>query len=120
MIKSQDKNAQRKQRAKRINIEGTAKEPRLNVYRSLSNIYAQLIDDKKGVTLVAVNTLQANIEKLVKNKTKSEAAFIVGEQLAKAAIAKKITTAVFDRNGYIYTGRVAKVAEGARSAGLKI
>ena len=120
MINKPDKNKERKQRARRqSDIIGTAKKPRLSVYRSLSHIYAQLIDDERGVTLVAVNTLQAAIEKLIKGKTKKEEAFIVGEQLAKAAIAKKIKECVFDRNGYVYTGRVEQVAAGARAGGLQ-
>jgi large subunit ribosomal protein L18 len=120
MIKKIDKNAERKQRAKRTSdIHGTAKKPRLSVYRSLSEVYAQLIDDDKGVTLVAANSLQPAIEKLVKGKTKSEAAFIIGQQLAKAAVAKKIVECVFDRNGYVYEGRIKQVAEGAREGGLK-
>jgi len=119
MIIKPDKNKERKQRAKRqSDIVGTAKRPRFSVYRSLSNIYAQLIDDDKGVTLVAVNTLQPAIEKLIKGKTKKEAAFIVGEQIAKAATAKKIKEVVFDRSGYVYTGRIQQVADGARKGGL--
>jgi len=120
MIIKQDKNKARKQRAKRqSDIAGTAKKPRISVYRSLTNVYAQLIDDEKGVTIVAVNTLQAAIKKAVKGKTKKEAAFIVGESLAKAALAKKIKECVFDRSGYVYTGRIAQVAEGARKGGLQ-
>ena len=120
MIIKQDKNRARKQRARRqFDIAGTAKRPRLSVYRSLSNIYAQLIDDDKGVTLVAVNTLQEGIQKLIKGKTKKEAAFVVGEQLAKVAVAKKIKEVVFDRSGYIYTGRIQQVADGARKGGLQ-
>ena len=120
MLIKEDKNKARRQRAKRqSNIHGTAKRPRLSVYRSLGNIYAQVIDDDKGVTLACSNTLQANIAKLVEGKTKKEAAFIVGEQVGKLAIAKKIKEVVFDRNGYVYHGRVAQVAEGARAAGLK-
>jgi large subunit ribosomal protein L18 len=120
MIKKDDKNKLRVQRAKRqSDICGTAKRPRLCVYRSLSHIYAQLIDDEKGETILAINTMMPEIAKLIKGKTKKESAEIVGEQLAKAAIAKKIKTVVFDRNGYIYTGRVASVADGARKGGLK-
>ena len=120
MIKKPDKNKERLQRAKRTSdIHGTAKKPRLSVYRSLSNIYAQIIDDDKGETLVAVNTLQEAIAKLLKGKTKKEQAFIVGQQLAKAALAKKIKEVVFDRNGYVYRGRIQQVADGAREGGLK-
>jgi len=120
MILKDDKNKARRQRAKRQgDINGTAQKPRLSVYRSLTNIYAQLIDDEKGVTLFAVNTLQPDIKKLVKGKAKKEAAYIIGEQLAKKAAAKKIKEVVFDRNGYVYHGRVAQVADGARAGGLQ-
>lgn len=120
MIIREDKNNARKQRARRTaDIHGTAKRPRLSVYRSLNHIYAQIIDDDKGVTLVACNTLQEPIEKLTDGKTKRDAAFIVGQELGKAAKAKKITEVVFDRNGYVYHGRVEQVADGARKAGLK-
>jgi len=120
MITKQDKNTQRLQRAKRTSdIHGTAKRPRLSVYRSLDNIYAQLINDDKGETLVAINTTQEAIVKLAKGKTKTEMAFIVGEEAGKAAVAKKIKEVVFDRNGYLYHGRIAQVADGARKAGLK-
>jgi large subunit ribosomal protein L18 len=120
MIKKIDKNTARRQRAKRQgDITGTAKCPRLSVYRSLSHIYAQLIDDEKGETIAAVNTAMSAIEKSIKGKTKKEAATIVGEELAKAAAAKKIKEAVFDRSGYVYTGRIAAVADGARKGGLK-
>ena len=120
MILKKDKNEARRQRAQRQNdIKGTEKKPRLCVYRSLSHIYAQLINDEKGETIIAVNTLMPAVVKLVKGKSKKESAFAVGEELAKQAAAKKIKQVVFDRNGYIYTGRVAGVAEGARKGGLK-
>ena len=120
MILKQDKNKARRQRARRTaGIHGTAKKPRLTVYRSLGNIYAQLIDDDKGVTLVAANTLQEDIAKLAKGKTKKDAAFIVGQEVGKVAVKLKIKEVVFDRNGYVYHGRVAQVADGARDAGLK-
>ena len=93
--------------------------PRLSVYRSLSHIYAQIIDDVAGKTLVAASTVEKDIAALVKGKTKSEAAKIVGAELAKKALAKGIETVVFDRGGYIYTGRVSSLADGAREAGLK-
>lgn len=120
MIKKPDKNKERLQRAKRTaGFHGTAKKPRLSVYRSLLHVYAQLIDDDKGTTIVAANTKQKEVANLIKGKTKKEQAFIVGQQLAKAALAKKISEVVFDRNGYVYTGRVASVADGAREGGLK-
>jgi large subunit ribosomal protein L18 len=84
----------------------------------LSNIYAQLVDDEHGKTLLAVNTLQPEIEKLIKGKTKKDAGAVVGEQIAAAAIAKKIKECVFDRNGYVYHGRIAALADGARKGGL--
>ena len=120
MIKKADKNAERRQRAKRTaDIHGTAKKPRLSVYRSLGNIYAQLIDDDKGETMVAVNTLQDAIQKMTTGKPKQEQAVIVGRELGKLAMKKKIETCVFDRNGYRYTGRIKNVADGAREGGLK-
>ena len=120
MIIKEDKNVLRRQRARRqSDIHGTAKRPRLSVYRSLGNIYAQIINDDKCETIICANTLQSDIAKLVEGKTKKEAAFIVGEQVGKHAMAKKIKEVVFDRNGYVYHGRVAQVADGARAAGLK-
>jgi len=120
MITKPDKNAERKWRSRRsADIHGTKERPRLCVYRSLNNIYAQIIDDDKGETLFAFNTQQKEMASLIKGKTKKEQAFIIGEQIGKAAKAKKIASVVFDRNGYVYHGRVAQVADGARSAGLK-
>jgi len=120
VIIKQDKNAARRKRARRTaDLHGTAKKPRLSVYRSTGHIYAQLVDDDKGVTLIAVNSLQKDIEKLAEGKTKKEIAKIVGEQAGKAALAKKIKEVIFDRNGYVYHGRIKEVAEGARAAGLK-
>jgi len=119
MITKIDKNEERKIRARRQNdIKGTASKPRLVIYRSLSNMYAQLVNDETGKTIVSVNTLQDEIAKQVKGKTKKEAAFIVGEQIAKLGLAKKIKECVFDRNGYVYHGRVQQVADGARKGGL--
>jgi len=121
MITKLDKNQDRLKRHKRVrkNISGTTECPRLCVYRSLNHIYAQIIDDTTSSTLVAASTLEAAIAKAVGGKTKKEAAKIVGMKLADKALAKGITTVVFDRGGYIYTGRVAALADGAREAGLK-
>lgn len=121
MINKLDKNADRKIRHIRVrkNISGTSSRPRLCVYRSLNNIYAQVINDELGTTLVSSSTLESNLKDLLQNKNKSEQAFLIGEDIAKKAIEKGIEAVVFDRGGYIYTGRVAKVAEGARSGGLK-
>jgi len=115
MINKPNKNQERRQRAKRTSdIHGTAKKPRLSVFRSLSHIYAQLIDDDKGETIVAVNSLQVSVK-----GNKKEQAFAIGKELAKKATAKKIKEVVFDRNGYVYTGRIEQVAAGAREGGLQ-
>jgi len=119
MITKNNKNEDRKIRARRqSDIKGTATKPRLVVYRSLVNIYAQLVDDERGVTLFSANTMQPDIKKLVKGKNKREAAAIVGEALAKLAVSKRVVECVFDRNGYVYHGRVQQLADGARKGGL--
>lgn len=121
MINRLDKNADRKIRHERVrkNISGTTERPRLCVYRSLNHIYAQVINDDLGVTLVSSSTLEKDLKDLLADKTKSEQAFVIGETIAKRALEKGIETVVFDRGGYIYTGRVQQVAEGARNGGLK-
>lgn len=121
MINKLDKNADRVIRHQRVrkSISGTASRPRLCVYRSLTHIYAQIINDELGVTLASSSTLESNLKELLQDKNKSEQAYIIGEDIAKKALEKGIDTIVFDRGGYIYTGRVAKVAEGARNGGLK-
>jgi len=118
MFTRKDSNAQRLKRHARVRgkISGTAERPRLSVYRSLSNIYAQLIDDVNGVTLAAASTLDKELEGYGGNK---EAAAKVGEAIAKKVAEKGITDVVFDRGGYVYQGRVAALAEAAREAGLK-
>ena len=120
MISKINKNEKRVKRHVRLrhDLAGTAKRPRLNVYRTLSHIYAQIIDDDKGVTLVSCNTTQKDIREKVANMTNKEQARYVGEQIAKLAKKKKITEVVFDRGGYLYTGRVKELADGARAAGL--
>ena len=121
MINKVNKNEQRVKRHVRLrhDLAGTKERPRLCVYRSLSNIYAQIIDDTKGVTLVACNTTQKEIKDKVANMTNKEAARFVGEQIAKLAKKKKISQVVFDRGGYLYTGRIKELADGARAAGLE-
>ena len=118
MVNRPDSNKARSQRHKRVRgkITGTPQRPRLNVFRSLQNIYAQLIDDVKGETLVSASTVEKEFTEYGGNKT---AAHKVGELLAKRAADKGITTVVFDRGGYIYHGRVKELAEGAREGGLK-
>ncbi len=121
MISKIDKNAVRKARHNRTrrHIVGTSERPRLNVYRSLNNIYAQVIDDTTSQTLAAASTLDAEIKAQLAEKTKKEAAKLVGELVGKRALEKGVQEVVFDRGGYLYTGRVAELAEGARAAGLK-
>lgn len=107
-----DRNKKRKTRT-RSKFVGTGKRPRFTVYRSNKYIYAQLIDDEKGVTLLETKDIS------IKGKTKVDRASIMGEQLAKEALKKNIKSVVFDRGAYKYHGRVKAVAEGARKGGLK-
>ena len=118
MVSKINKKAMRLKRHIRVRgkISGTAERPRLNVFRSNANIYAQLIDDVNGVTLVSANTLEKGFEGATGN---AEAAKKVGVTLAERAKAKGIEEVVFDRGGYVYHGRVAALAEGAREGGLK-
>ena len=118
MVSNVNKNAMRKHRHVRVRgkISGTPECPRLNVFRSNANIYAQLIDDVNGVTLASANTLEKEFEGATGN---AEAAKKVGLVLAERAKAKGIEKVVFDRSGYIYHGRVAALADGAREGGLK-
>ena len=121
MISKMDKNADRVVRHARVRkkVSGTHERPRFDVYRSNQHIYVQIIDDLDGKTLVAASTVEKEIAAEVKGKKKTEAAKIVGAAAAKKALAAGITEVVFDRGGYIYTGRVAAVADGAREVGLK-
>ena len=118
MVSKVNKNAMRLKRHVRVRgkISGTPERPRLNVFRSNANIYAQLIDDVAGVTLVSANTLEKDFEGATGN---CEAAKKVGFVLAERAKAKGIEECVFDRGGYVYHGRVAALAEGAREGGLQ-
>lgn len=104
----------------RNQIVGTEARPRLSVFRSNTQIYAQLIDDFKGVTLVAASSIDKGIkENLGEAKNRTEASKLVGKFLAERAKEKSITSVVFDRGGYLYTGRVRALAEGAREGGLE-
>lgn len=104
----------------RKKIVGTGDCPRLTVYRSLNHIYAQLVDDTTGTTLISASTLSKEIREQVKGlRNRAEVAKIVGKLAGLKAVEKKIERAVFDRNGYLYHGRVKAVADGAREAGLK-
>lgn len=118
MINKPDSNKARLRRHKRVRgkISGTAERPRLNVFRSLHHIYAQVIDDVAGVTLVAASTLDKDFEGMGGNK---EAAKKVGLAIAKKAAEKGITEVRFDRGGFVYHGRIKELADGAREGGLK-
>ena len=118
MVSKKDKNAQRLKRHIRVRakISGTTERPRLAVYRSNANIYAQIIDDSKGVTLCSASSIEKDFDGIGSNK---EAAKKVGAKIAEKALAAGITEVVFDRGGYIYHGRVSELAAGAREGGLK-
>ena len=119
MIKKIGSNVSRLKRHERVRkaISGTAEMPRLNVFRSLNHIYAQIIDDTKGVTLVAASTLDKELKETYGGN--KAAAREVGKLVAKKALEKGIENVVFDRGGYLYHGRVQELAEGAREGGLK-
>lgn len=106
---------ERRHRRIRAKVSGTASRPRLSIFRSNKHIYAQIIDDEQGKTLISASDAEM---KSVKGKGKLETSKVVGEEVAKRAKDKKISKVVFDRSGYLYTGRVKQVAEGARAAGL--
>jgi len=112
-------NRQKKHSRIRAKITGTPERPRLSVFRSLENISVQVIDDVNGVTLVSASTIDKEIKPLVKNGGNTEAAVTVGKKIAERALAKNIKNVVFDRSGYIYTGRVKALADAAREAGLE-
>lgn len=119
MITKNSKNVKRKVRATRVRkkITGTPERPRLNVFRSNKNIYAQIIDDVNGKTLVSASTLEEGFE--ISNGGNAEAAKVVGKAIAERAVKAGIENVVFDRAGYIYHGRVKELSEAAREAGLK-
>lgn len=121
MIKKLSKNSIRKRKHVRVRnkISGTAERPRLCVFRSSRHIYAQLIDDVNGVTLAHASTLDADLKSEDSEAVKTDIAKKVGELIAKRALEKEIENVVFDRGGYIYHGRIAALADGAREAGLK-
>ena len=126
MISKINKNQDRQRRHARVRLKlsGTAECPRLNVYRSLNHIYVQVIDDragdaKGGVTLAAASTMDKAVKEKIAGLSKTDAAKVVGAVAAERAMAKGVEAVVFDRGGYLYTGRVKAVADGAREAGLK-
>jgi large subunit ribosomal protein L18 len=103
----------------RKNLAGTAQRPRLNVFRSLTSIYAQIIDDQAGHTLVSASTVEKDLREQTKGMKKSEQAKLIGQKVAERAKDKGITTVIFDRGGYRYVGRVKALADGAREGGLQ-
>lgn len=121
MITKVDKNKARLKRHLRVRkkIEGTAERPRLNIFRSSKHMYAQIIDDTTGTTIVSASTQLKDIKGELSNGGNTEAARKVGEAIAKLAKDKGITQVVFDRGGYLYHGRVQALADAAREAGLK-
>lgn len=121
MITKEDRNEARKRRHLRVRkkLAGTSARPRLNVFRSNKHIYAQVIDDTLGTTLVSASTLDKEIRDSITNGGSVEAARKVGELVAKRALEKGLTAVVFDRGGYLYHGRVQALAEAAREAGLQ-
>ena len=121
MFKKRDRNEIRVIRHARVRkkISGTPETPRLSVYRSNKHIQAQIIDDTKGVTLVAASTMDPELKGKLDDVDKKGAAKLVGKLIAERAVQAGIKTVVFDRGGYMYTGRVANVADGAREAGLE-
>lgn len=121
MINKPNKNEIRLRKHVRVRkkIEGTPEQPRLNVFRSLKNIYVQIIDDSAGVTLVAASTLDEALKGKDVNGSNKNAAKEVGKLIAQKAIDKGIKKVVFDRGGYLYHGRVKELADGAREGGLE-
>lgn len=120
MIKTANRKAQvqKRHRRLRVKLKGTSEAPRLAVYRSTKHIYAQIIDDVKGVTLVSASSDDKELKQKLAHGGNIEAAKVVGEAIAKRATAKKIVDVVFDRGGFVYHGRVAALADAAREAGL--
>ncbi|MDR3279449.1 MAG: 50S ribosomal protein L18 [Synergistaceae bacterium] len=121
MINNRSRNEMREHRHRRLrkHLAGTCDRPRLSVFRSLKHIYAQVIDDEAGNTLVFASTLDKSLADSLKNGADTEAAKLIGRLVAERAIAKGITTVVFDRGGHMFGGRVKALADAAREAGLK-
>ncbi len=107
-----------KMRIRKI-VNGTAEQPRMTVFRSNKQIYVQFVDDLAGVTLASASSLEKEVAEAAAGKNKCEVAALVGKLAAERAVAKGITTVAFDRNGYLYHGRVKQLAEAAREGGLK-
>lgn len=121
MGKTKSRSSARLRRHARVrkNVSGTPEYPRLNVFRSLAEIYAQVIDDEAGHTIVSASSIEAEMRKKLQGKKKTEQAHMVGQLVAERALAKGIKSVVFDRGGYRYIGRVKALADGAREGGLE-
>ena len=121
MLQKPDQNVSRKKRHSRVrkNLSGTQERPRLNVFRSLNHIYAQIINDENGTTLVSASTMDKEVGATLSFGGNINAATVVGKVVAERALAKGISKVVFDRGGYLYHGRVAALAAAAREAGLE-
>lgn len=121
MLKVNDKNKNRVERHKRVRkkISGTPEKPRLNVYKSNANIYAQIIDDTEGKTLVQASSIDKELKETLKNGGNMEAAKAVGSLIGKRAKEKGIEKVVFDRSGYLYHGKIKELGDAAREAGLE-
>jgi len=121
LLQKQDKNKSRQKRHFRVrkNVSGTQQRPRLNVFRSLNHIYAQIINDETGTTLVSASTMDKEVSATLNYGGNINAAQVVGKLVAERAVAKGISKVVFDRGGYLYHGRVAALAAAAREAGLE-
>lgn len=120
MIKRNENSRLRSKIKIRKKMSGTVEKPRLTVYRSLNNIYVQIIDDTSGKTLVSASSLSKDVKEEIKSvKGKIAKSKVIGTVVAKKALEQKIATVVFDRNGYRYHGRIQAVADGAREGGLK-
>ena len=120
MAKNGNDSRKRRHRRIRMKISGTAQRPRLNVFRSLHHIYAQVIDDVAGNTLVAASTVDKEVAAQLAGKKKQEQAALVGKIVAQRALDAGIQEVVFDRGGYLYHGRIKALADGAREGGLKL
>jgi large subunit ribosomal protein L18 len=121
VISKIDRSVEREKRRRRVRkkVSGTGSRPRLNVFRSLNHIYAQIVDDEKGITLATASSLEPEVKSKLDSYGNVVAALAVGELIAKKALEKGINTVVFDRAGYLYHGRVKALAEAARKGGLE-
>ena len=118
-LRERERTRLRRKKQIRKKVFGTLERPRLSVFKSAKHIYAQVVDDSSGKTLAAASTLESAFKEQFAGNKKLEASVLVGKLIAKKCLEKDINTVIFDRNGFIYHGRVAKLADGAREGGLK-